>query len=143
VTRPSATPLAPPQEPAAAGPPARPDLSARPPAADPLAAALAAPADPPARGARPAWMRPVAIGAGVLAAGLAGVAIQQGLGARHAYAEADAMVLPGGLLAPGVTAADRSAVVGRGDAASRNAWITGTGAAVSAAGAGLLWWLSR
>ena len=43
---------------------------------------------------------------------------------------------------PGATPADRAAAVDRGDAASRNAWIAGTAALVSAAGAGVLWWLS-
>lgn len=52
------------------------------------------------------------------------------------------MVLPDGVLAQGVTAADRAAAVDRGDIASQNAWVTGTAALVAAAGAGLLWWLS-
>jgi hypothetical protein len=125
-----------------AAPQAAPDLAARPPSEDPLAAAVAAPpADAPSR-PRPAWVKPVTIGAGVLALGLAGAAVQQGLSARSAYADADAMVLPGGILAPGVSPATRAAAIDRGEAASRNAWLTGTGALLSAAGAGLLWWLS-
>jgi hypothetical protein len=79
----------------------------------------------------------------VLAAGLAGLSIQQGVSAHRAYASADAMVRPGGILSPGVSAADHDAAVRRGDTASRTAWITGTSAVVSAAGAGILWWLSR
>ncbi len=122
--------------------PTAPDLTARPPTDDPLAAAVAAPrSDAPSR-PRPAWVKPVTIGAGVLALGLAGAAVQQGLSARSAYADADAMVLPGGILAPGVSPATRAAAIDRGDAASRNAWLTGSGALLSAAGAGLLWWLS-
>lgn len=120
-----------------------PDLAARPPPPDPLAAAVAAPPGaPPAKKPRPAWLKPALIGVSVLAVGFAGVSIQQGLSARHAYSDADALVLPGGVLAPGVTPADRARAVDRGDTASRNAWVTGTGALVSAAGAGLLWWLS-
>jgi PEGA domain len=120
-----------------------PDLSAHPPPADPLAAAVAAPPGPPPT-ARPrsAWLKPAAIGVSVLALGLAGVSVQQGWSAHHAYSDADALVLPGGVLAPGVTPADRAALVDRGDTASRNAWVSGTAGLVAAAGAGLLWWLS-
>jgi hypothetical protein len=125
-------------------PPPAPDLAARPAPADPLAASVAAPpGEAPAARPSPAWLRPVAIGATVLAVGLAGLSVQQGRTAHQAYGEADAMVLPGGILAPGVTPADHAAVVGRGDTASQNAWISGTAAAVTAAGAGLLWWFSR
>ena len=102
----------------------------------------APPAAAPAARPRPAWLKPVAIGATVLAVALAGISVQQGLAARDAYADADAMVLPGGVLVPGATPADRAAAVDQGDAASRNAWITGTAALVSGAGAGVLWWLS-
>ena len=133
-----------PAAPPSAGPPAAPDLAARPPPVDPIAAAITSPpAAAPAARQRPAWLRPAAIGLGALAAGLAGVSFQQGWSAHKAYADADSMVLPGGVLAPGVTPAQRTAVVERGDTASRNAWITGAGAAVGAAGATVLWWLSR
>jgi hypothetical protein len=70
------------------------------------------------------------------------VSSSRGATAHGAYADADAMVLPDGVLAQGVTAADRAAAVDRGDIASQNAWVTGTAALVAAAGAGLLWWLS-
>ncbi len=134
-------PEVPEASPASDAPP--PDLAAHPPPADPLAAAVAAPpAEAPAGKPRPAWLKPVAIGVGVLAAGLAGVSVQQGWTAHRYYADADAMVLPGGNLAPGVSPSDRAALVDRGDTASRNAWLTGSAALLSAAGAGLLWWLS-
>jgi hypothetical protein len=91
----------------------------------------------------PRWRRPVAIGSGVVAAVLGGLAMQQGLAARSAWAEADAMVLPGGIYRPGATPGEHRAALARGDAASRNAWIAGGGAAVSAAACGVLLWLSR
>jgi hypothetical protein len=134
-------PSVPVARPALVAPP--PDLSAHPAPADPLAAAVSAPpGPPPAARSRPAWLKPAAIGVSVLALGLAGVSVQQGWSAHRAYSGADALVLPGGVLAPGVTPADRAAFVDRGDTASRNAWVTGTAALVGAAGAGLLWWLS-
>jgi PEGA domain len=139
-------PAPPPASPALVSPgpaPPAPDLTARPPQVDPLAAAVSTPpAAAPAAKPRPAWLKPLAIGATVLAVALAGVSVQQGLKAHDAYADADAMVLPGGILVPGATPADRAAAVDQGDAASRNAWITGTAALVSGAGAGVLWWLS-
>jgi hypothetical protein len=97
-------------------------------------------ATPPAP--RPAWVKPVVIGAAVLAVGLAGLAIQQGGSARRAYADARAMVGPSGILVPGADPAAHDALVARGDGASRNAWIAGGAAVASAAGAGLTWWLS-
>ncbi len=122
---------------------AAPDLAARPPPADPIAAAVTAPPVKPASASPPpAWLKPLAIGTTVLAVGLAGLSAQQGWTAHQAYGDADAMVLPGGILAPGVDPADQAALVDQGDAASRNAWIAGTAALVSAAGAGVLWWLS-
>jgi hypothetical protein len=84
----------------------------------------------------------VAIGAGVLAVGLAAVSVQQGVTAHSAYADADAMVQPGGVLVPGTSPADYAATVDRGDAARQNAWVAGTAALVTAAGAAVLCWLS-
>jgi hypothetical protein len=123
--------------------PAAPDLrAAPPPPADPHAEAVAPP--PPAVvNPPPRWMRPVAIGTGVLALGLTGVAVYQGKSARSAYAQADAMVLPDGTLVPGADPATHAALVDDGNTASRNAWVAGTVAVCSAATAGLLAWLSR
>jgi hypothetical protein len=134
-------PSLPASRPAGIAPP--PDLAAHPVPADPIAAAVAAPRqEPPGGKARSTWLTPLAIGASALAAGLAAVSIQQGRTASQAYADAGSMVLPGGVLAPGVSASDHAAMVGRGDTASQNAWITGSAALVTGAGAGLLWWFS-
>jgi len=51
--------------------------------------------------------------------------------AQNAYADADAMVLPGGVLVRARRRPIRAAAVDQGDTASRNAWITGTAALVS------------
>lgn len=130
---------------AAAAAPA-PDLHPSTPAEDPVARALA---PPPASGVAaprlpPRWLRPSAFGAGLLAAALTGLAAHQGLAARSAYGDADAMVLPGGTLyrAP-YTRADHTAAIGRGDAASQNAWLAASGAAVSAVSGAVFYWLSR
>jgi hypothetical protein len=135
-----AAPQPAPAPPAAAD--AAPDLRPTPPAEDPVAHALAAPplgaTPPPAR-----WLRPTALGAGLLAAALAGLAAQQGLAARGAYGDADAMVLPGGIIRVPYTRADHTSAIGRGDAASRNAWLAGSGAALSGAAGAVLYWLSR
>jgi hypothetical protein len=92
--------------------------------------------------ASPRWQRPVAIGAGVVAALLGGLAVQQGLAARDAYGAADAMVV-GGVIQPPATSADHDAAISRGDRANRNAWVAASGAALSATGAVVLYWLSR
>ena len=118
-----------------------PDLSPRPPPADPVAAALKpAAAAPPA--ARPAWVKPVVIGASALAVGLAGLSLQQGVTAKGAYADADAMMGANGILEPGADPAAYAALVERGDTASRNAWVSGGAALLTATAAGLAWWLS-
>jgi hypothetical protein len=93
--------------------------------------------------ARPAWVKPVAIGASVLAAGLAGLALQQGLTAKGAYADASAMVGPNGILVPGADPAAHDALVERGDTASKNAVASGSAAVITATAVGLLLWLSR
>ncbi len=120
-----------------------PDLAAHPPPADPLAAAVKPRAgEPAAAPARPAWVKPVVIGAGVLALGLAGFSVQQGWSARGDYAGASAMVGANGILVAGADPAAHAAAVDRGDTASRNAWVSGGAALVTGTAAGLLWWLS-
>jgi hypothetical protein len=122
-------------------PPPAPDLRATPPPLDPLAEAARAAA---AEGEKPPrWMRPTAVGAGVAAALLGAMALQQGLAASGAYGDADAMVLPGGSWAPGADAAAHAALLDEGDAHRRNAWIAAGGAVLSATASGVLWWLSR
>ena len=97
---------------------------------------------PPAASARPAWVKPVVIGAGVLAIGLAGFSVQQGWSARGDYAGASAMVGANGILVAGADPAAHAALVDRGDTASKNAWVSGGAALVTATAAGLLCWLS-
>jgi hypothetical protein len=121
--------------------PPTPDLTPHPPPIDPVAAAVTPQSLAPAR-PRPAWVRPVVIGAGLLSLGLAGLAIQQGRSARGAYADARALIGPNGILLPGTDPLLHDALVARGDGASRNAWLAGGAAVAAAAGAGLTWWLS-
>ncbi len=91
--------------------------------------------------ARP-WMRPVAIGAGVLAVGLTGVAIHQGLAASSAYGDANRMVGGDGLLKPGLDPTRYYELRSDGDRARRNALISAGVAAAFAATAGALGWIS-
>jgi hypothetical protein len=87
-------------------------------------------------------MRPAAWGAGATSAALAGAAIWQGLASRDAVRRADGMILPGGSLRAGATAADFDRA--RADASrSRDlAWAAAGGSAAFAAAAGLLGWLA-
>jgi hypothetical protein len=119
-------------------PDASPDLHPVLPVVDPVARALA---EPPAR--PPAWRRPASLGAGALAAVLGGVALHQGLAARRAFAQADAMVLPGGLYQPPHTRIDHAEAIARGDDANRNAWLAASGALLSATTGAALYWFSR
>jgi len=127
------------------GAPAEADLRAAPPPDDPVGRALAQAMPPPAPVSRPgpAWYRPAAYGAGVLAVVLGGVAVHQGLSAQAAYADADAMVLPGGSFQSPYTPADHQAALARGDRANQGAWVTGSAAVLSAAAGATLYWLSR
>jgi hypothetical protein len=99
------------------------------------------PRDPAPRGAAH-WLRPAAIGSGVMAGLLAGFSIQQGLAARSRYADADAMVGPNGALLPGSDAGRYRALRGDGDAAKRNAYVSAGAAVAFAAAAGVLGWKS-
>jgi hypothetical protein len=87
-------------------------------------------------------MRPVAIGAGVLAVGLTGVAVHQGLAASSAYGDADRMVGADGLVRPGLDPARYYALRDDGDRARRNALVSAGVAAAFAATAGALGWIS-
>ena len=123
---------------------APPDLSTPPLADDPLSRSLAeAGAPAPERDPPPRWLRPTAYGAGLAAALLAGLAVQQGVVAYGAYADADAMILPGGEVAQGASYPAHQAALARGDEANRNAWVAGSAAVLSAAAAGVLLWLAR
>jgi len=151
---------------AAAAAPAKVQSSppASPPAPAVAASALPAPAPPPltkasltvvppagmgeraaparAPGAPRRWMRPTAIGSGVVAGALAALAVQQGFAARKAYADADAMVGAGGALVPGSDPARYRSLRTNGDAARLNAYVSAGAAVAFAAAAGVLGWRS-
>ncbi|HSN92260.1 MAG TPA: PEGA domain-containing protein [Anaeromyxobacteraceae bacterium] len=149
-----AAPLAPPApKPAPAAAPAPevpPPTAAAPPSApvldDPLALRperTGRSRDPVPRGPPPRWMRPAAIGTGVLALGLGALSVQQGLAASGAYGDAAAMVGPGGVLLPGSDPVRYRDLVGQGDASRRNAYVAAGSTAALAAAAGVLWWMSQ
>jgi hypothetical protein len=102
----------------------------------------------PAEGAAPAprrsrWMRPAAYGSAILFGLFTGVAIHQGLTARQASADADAMVGPGGVLAAGSSPARYDDLRDESRIAARNAYVSAGAAVVFAATAGVLGWKSR
>ncbi len=122
---------APPQD------PVKPSLAAAPPKAT----------EPPLRieetaGKPSGWMRPAAFGTGAAAGVFLILAVQQGLAAKSAYSDADAMVGAGGVLVPGSDPAHYRALVADGDAAKRNAYICAGATAVLAVAAGYLGWSS-
>jgi hypothetical protein len=92
---------------------------------------------------RSRWMRPAAYGSAILFGLFTGVTIHQGLTARQASADADAMVGPGGVLAPGSSAARYNDLRDDSRVASRNAYVSAGAAIVFAATAGVLGWRSR
>jgi len=92
---------------------------------------------------RPRWMRPAAIGAGVLALGFGALSVQQGLAASSAYDDANAMLGPGGVLLPGSDPARYEDLVEKGDASKRNAYVAAGTTLVFAVAAGVLGWMSR
>jgi hypothetical protein len=94
----------------------------------------------PARGR---WMRPAAYGSAVLVGLFTGFAIHQGLTASQAGADADAMVGPGGSLAPGSDPTRYRDLQDDSRAAARNAYVSGAAAVVFAVTAGVLGWRSR
>lgn len=87
-------------------------------------------------------MRPTAIGSGVAAGLLAALAVHQGLAARSAYADADAMVGANSQLLPGSDPARYRDLKADGDAAKRNAYVSAGAALVIGAAAGYLGWRS-
>jgi hypothetical protein len=90
---------------------------------------------------RPRWLRRAALAAGLAAGGCAALAVQQGLAARGAYADADAMVA-GDVFVPGSDPARYRELRGEGDAARRNAYLSAGVAAAFGAAAGVLGWRS-
>ncbi len=126
-------------------PPAPPTLGAKPllqPAA-PLASALRpSPAAEADRAAGPArrWMGPTAIGAGILSAGLAIIAIQQKGASDRAYSEADQQIGPSGAFKDAAAQQRWHVLREEGSGARRNAVISGSAAAAFAVTAGVLGW---
>jgi hypothetical protein len=129
---------------AAAGDRAARDLS---PARRSFAAPALVEAEPAGRAGpaprRARWLRPAAYGSAILFGLFTGVAIHQGLAARQATADADAMVGPGGVLAPGSSAARYDDLRHDSRVAARNAYVSAGAAIVFAATAGVLGWRSR
>jgi hypothetical protein len=116
---------------------AGPSLTVAPPAAHPERGVPGPTGSAPRR-----WMRPTAIGSGVLAGAFVVLAFQQGAASRSAYADADAMVGPDAQLLPGADPARYRDLKSDGDAAKRNAYISAGTAAAFAAVAGVLGWKS-
>ncbi len=120
------------------------------PAKPSLAAAPPNDAEPPLRieetasqaGAQRTWMRPAAYGTGAAAGLFLILAVQQGLAAKSAYGDADAMVGSDGVLLPESDPARYRALMDDGDAARRNAYICFGATAVLAGAAGYLGWKS-
>jgi hypothetical protein len=124
-------------EPVAAPPPA--------PARSPnVLAAPVAPAVPLAATAHAdrSWMRPAAYAAGGVAVVLAGIATWQGVRAHAGYRDANGMVRPDGSLVPGLDAGAHDRAVASADGSRRNAYLAAVGAALFAATAGVLGYLS-
>jgi hypothetical protein len=84
------------------------------------------------------WMRPAGWTAAGLSAVAAGIATWQGVAAGRSYADAKAMLLPDGSLAPGVDPAAYTQAASAFATERRNAWIAGGSAVVLGAGAAAL-----
>jgi hypothetical protein len=120
--------------------PPRPDLDVKPTLkpVDGVAATLAEP--PPAPARRPAWKRPVAIGAGILAVGLAGLAVQQSSAANRAYAQAGDQLTPSGAYKDVAAQARYGSLRSQGDHARTNATVAAGAAAACAVTAVIVGW---
>jgi hypothetical protein len=88
-------------------------------------------------------MRPAAYGSGVLVGVFTALMVQQGLTARQATSEADAMVGPSGSLAAGSDPTRYDVLRSNARVASRNAYLSGGAAVVFAIATGVLGWHSR
>jgi hypothetical protein len=109
--------------------------------APPVAGVVADPGDAPRP--RRGWMRPAAYGSALLVGVFTGVAIHQGLAASRASSDAEAMLGPGGVLAPGSDPTRYRDLRDTSRAATRNAYVSGGVAVVFAVTAGVLGWRSR
>lgn len=137
---PAAPAAAPPPAPAAVA-----DLRPSPPVARPPLAPSDGPgSSPPATpwlAPRP-WMRPAAWVAGGAAIAFAGLAVNRRLAANEAYADARALLGPGGVLASSSDVPRYRTLTSDGKAAERATWIAAGTSAAFAAAAGLLGWTS-
>ncbi len=88
------------------------------------------------------WVRPAAIGSGIVAGAFVALALQQASASRSAYADADAMVGPDAQLVPGADPARYRDLRDDGDSAKRNTYVSAGAAVVFAAAAGFLGWKS-
>jgi hypothetical protein len=89
------------------------------------------------------WMRPGAYGSAFLVGIFTGLAVHQGLAARQASADADAMVGPDGVLAAGSDATRYRDLRDESRSAVRNTYVSAGAAMVFAVTAGVLGWKSR
>lgn len=97
----------------------------------------------PAPSARRGWMRRAAYGSTLLVGAFTALTIHQGLSARQASADAEKMVGPDGVLAPGSDATRYGELRDEYRTTSRNAYLSGGAAVVFAVTAGVLGWKSR
>jgi hypothetical protein len=129
----AASPTSPPGSPLAIPPPAPGAALGR--AAVPMRDAGGAPE-------RRVWMRPAAIGVGVLAVGFTGLAVQQGISASHDRSAANGMVGANGQLVAGADPARYRSLRHDADVANRNMYLSAGAAALLAGTAGYLGWRS-
>ncbi len=142
VSQPPPLPVAPATSQRNAGPATSPRLDARPELKPGVSSAPPALADKeaPPGGARSRWRGPAAIGAGVLAVGLAGFAIQQSAAANKAYAEARDQVQGDGTFKDQEAQARWSSLRSEGQRERRNAAISAGAAVAFGATAAVLGW---
>jgi len=88
------------------------------------------------------WMRPVAWLAGGSAVGFAGLAVNRRLAANDAYARAESLIGPSGVLASSSDLPRYRSLTAEGDTAARITWISAGASLVLGAAAGLLGWSS-
>lgn len=101
---------------------------------------LSEPVSPPSSSGRPAWKKPVAIGTGLLAVALTGLALQQNGAANHAYSQAGEQIGPSGAFKDAAARDRYGSLTSRGDRARTNAGIAAGAAAACAVTAAWVGW---
>jgi hypothetical protein len=119
---------------------ARPDLDIHPTAKPTPRLGLADPLRAANGGRRFAWKKPVSIGAGVLALGLAGFALQQNGAASRAYSQAGDQLTPSGAYKDAEATARYRSLRSDGDRARTNTTIAAGAAAVCAITSVIVGW---